>query len=66
MRERRVQQVRDVAVPHLRVGENIELITIGRVGTVRRRKQAAVTVIAAIVTLGMLTLIVMARPLPSA
>ena len=62
MKERRVQQVRDVAMPHLRAGENIELVTIGRVGTVRRRKQVAVTVIAAILTLGMLTVVVMARP----
>jgi hypothetical protein len=55
------QQLQQVVTPVLRDGEQIELMTVARVGQPRRRKQALVMVISTILTLGMLTVFVVAK-----
>ena len=62
MIEKRQQQLAQVAASVLRDGEQIEFMTVARVGQVPRKKQIAVTVISTIITLGFLSLLVHSKP----
>jgi hypothetical protein len=55
------QQLQQVVAPVLRVGELVEFMTTARVGQPRRRKQFLVMAISSILTLGLVTLFVVAK-----
>lgn len=61
MNAKRTGQVSALASPLLQPGEAIELVTAAKVGTPSKKKQILVPVIVAIVTLGTVRMIVVAK-----
>jgi hypothetical protein len=61
VREKRKHQLAQAAALVLRDGEQIEFMTVARVGQVARKKQIAVTVISTIITLGFLSLFLFSK-----
>ncbi len=61
MTKKQQEQLQQVVTPVLRDGEQVELMTVARVGQPRRRKQVLATVISSILTLGLVTLFVVAK-----
>ncbi len=62
MNKRRSNQLAKVATPVLRPEETIEFLTMAKVGTPSRKKQAWVLLLSTILTLGILQLYVVAKP----
>jgi hypothetical protein len=62
MNAKRTGQVTAVAQQSLRGGEVIEFVTVGKVGTPSKKKQAMVLILSTILTLGMVHVFVIARP----
>ncbi|MGB6453033.1 MAG: hypothetical protein WBH47_00955 [Streptosporangiaceae bacterium] len=61
MTKKQQEQLLQIVTPVLWDGERVELMTAARVGRPRRRKQFLVFAISSILTLGMLTLFVVAK-----
>ncbi|HXW86793.1 MAG TPA: hypothetical protein VEJ42_00900 [Streptosporangiaceae bacterium] len=61
MTRKQQEQLLQVVTPVLQDGEQVEYMTTARVGQPRRRKQLLSIVISSVLTLGMLTLFVVAK-----
>jgi len=62
MNAKRTDELIAIATPLLRPGESIELVTLAKVGTPSKQKQAWVLLLTTILTLGMVSVFVVARP----
>jgi hypothetical protein len=61
LKEKRVQQVIDVATPHLQPGEEIELVTFGSVGSVSLKRRAVTAAVTAVASAGFIAVHVRPR-----